>query len=404
MRIGVFFESMPKEIGGGFTFQETVVRGLGERRGSHEFVLFHYGPQPALAGQTQLHFHSLGGARSLKRALRNAMAPLRFLQFKRNRAKGCSSPLLPQSPLDAAARSEGVDLMWFPTPSAEKVSCPFVMTIWDLEHRAQPYFPEVSAHGEWEAREKYYGQLLPQAAYVITGTQVGAGEIQRFYGVAPERIRQLPHPTPDFALASERIPAQKRPASLPPGDFVLYPAQFWAHKNHITLVRAIAALKARGVSIRLALVGSDKGNRAHVAELAQRLGVSDHVHFLGFVSREELVYLYQNALALTYPSLCGPENLPPLEAFALGCPVIAADIPGAREQLGSAAQLVPALNETAWADVILEWQRSPAARAAMIDPGRARALAYTGSHFLGDLQGIFTEYAAVRALWGSYTP
>jgi glycosyltransferase involved in cell wall biosynthesis len=43
---------------------------------------------------------------------------------------------------------------------------------------------------------------------------------------------------------------------------------------------------------------------------------------------------------LRYPSFFGAENLPPLEAFALGCPVIAADMPGAREQLGDAAILV----------------------------------------------------------------
>ena len=46
-------------------------------------------------------------------------------------------------------------------------------------------------------------------------------------------------------------------------------------------------------------------------------------------------------------SLFGPENLPPLEAMALGCPVVAADVPGAREQLGDAALRVPPIDAAA---------------------------------------------------------
>ena len=54
----------------------------------------------------------------------------------------------------------------------------------------------------------------------------------------------------------------------------------------------------------------------------------------------DLIALYKNAFALAYVSWAGPENLPPLEAFALGCPVIATRIPGADEQLADAAMLV----------------------------------------------------------------
>ena len=49
--------------------------------------------------------------------------------------------------------------------------------------------------------------------------------------------------------------------------------------------------------------------------------------------------LYTNAFSLVYPSFFGPENMPPLEAFALGCPVIASEVSGAKEQLGNAAIL-----------------------------------------------------------------
>src|SRR5262249_3146129 len=145
---------------------------------------------------------------------------------------------------------------------------------------------------------------------------------------------------PDFASygsaqTSDRAVAAKFKLHQP---FVLYPAQFWPHKNHANLVMAIADLARRGHRFGLALPGSDHGNRKHVEDLVKREGVQDLVRFLGFIDRSDLVALYREAAALAYVSWCGPENFPPLEAYALGCPVVASKIPGAEEQLGDAAQ------------------------------------------------------------------
>jgi glycosyltransferase involved in cell wall biosynthesis len=275
---------------------------------------------------------------------------------------------------------------------------PYIATVWDLEHRAQPYLPELSANGEWEAREEYFQNILQRASYVITGTQTGKREIEQFYGVAPERIHLLKHPTPDFAIHAKNNNgvAPKQTLNNP---FLLYPAQFWAHKNHITLLKVVAWLKQEGKMLDLALVGSDKGNREYIESEAEKLGIKEQVKFLGFVSRDELVYLYKNALALSYSSLCGPENLPPLEAFAFGCPVIASDIPGSREQLGEAAMLVPAMDKKAWTNAILQLLDRQQSRNVLIQAGHLRAQAYTSQHFLSDIDKIFVEFKNIRSLW-----
>ena len=57
------------------------------------------------------------------------------------------------------------------------------------------------------------------------------------------------------------------------------------------------------------------------------------VRLLGYVSRKNLLELYDNCEALTYLSVSGPENLPPLEAFARGKPVVYSNFKGAKEQL-----------------------------------------------------------------------
>ena len=151
----------------------------------------------------------------------------------------------------------------------------------------------------------------------------------------------------------------------------------------------------------LVLVGSDKGNLKYVLGLANTLGLEEQVHFLGFVTREELISLYQGAFALTYLSLFGPENIPPLEAFKFGCPVITANYNGAREQGGEAALYVNGLDPDAIAQAIRELHDRPDFRLSLINKGSERAGQYNGGSYIWDVFKIFDEFEAVRRNWGS---
>jgi glycosyltransferase involved in cell wall biosynthesis len=185
----------------------------------------------------------------------------------------------------------------------------------------------------------------------------------------------------------------------PPDPYLFYPAQFWAHKNHVNLLEAVARLRGGGLPVHLALSGSDKGNLAFVRATAERLKISDAVHFLGFVERAELIGLYRHALALAYVTFFGPENLPTLEAFALGCPVIASDVPGAREQLGDAALLVDPRSPEQIAAAVRRLAEAPAARADLIERGRARAHRFTSKDFVAGVVSWLDEFVAVRRCW-----
>lgn len=404
MKIGLFLPDIDPKTGGGFTFVETVL-GRADASAEDSIVVFHYGSSRELQSKVAGHrieFHSLAQS-TLGRIARKAwfgqitsrlQGPLHQVAS----LLGRRPPYVPASALDRAARPLGIDLMWFPSPMYEQVDVPYIITVWDVEHRVQPYFPELGVHAEWAWREKLFADALRRATYVVTGTSVGKDEIVRFYGVDAERIRLLPHPTPTFALEAASRPAQ--PLTIPVrSPYVFYPAQFWSHKNHVGVLHGIAELQKRGVTVDCVFVGSDKGNLDHVRERASALGIVDQVHFLGFVDRVELVALYRGACALVYASLCGPENLPPLEAMALGCPVIAADIPGAREQLGNAALLVNALDGAAVADAILRVMNDASARAELQEKGKARAASYTDREFGRDLNRIFDDFRRRRELW-----
>lgn len=399
MRVGVYFPGIPAQVGGGHTFEEEIFLSLirlqkaGKSR--HEFVAFHESDEPITGWLETIRLRSLrrGGIKyNLARASRQA---LRLLTPW--------SPPRRQDPVESLLDRCRIEVMYYPTNQALTLEVPYFITVWDLQHRLQPFFPEVSSGGQWENREAYFSSRLRRAAAVITGTQAGKTEIERFYQVPPERIKLLPHPTPSFALQPVAGDRQALLASYGiRREYLFYPGQFWAHKNHVALLRAALLLREQhGLKLDIVFVGSDRGNESHVRRVVAELDLTDAVHFLGFVPRRELVALYQGALALAYVSLFGPENLPPLEAFALGCPVIAADVPGAAEQLGDSALRVHPADEQAIAAAIKRLHDDSTLRQELIQRGQRRARAFTGDDFVSALVRLFDDFEAVRRCWSS---
>src|SRR5262249_18154305 len=302
--------------------------------------------------------------------------------------------------IDNVLGREKIEFFLNTTFAAVFLTFPFLAIVWDLQHRLQPFFPEVSARGQWERRENFYSHVLKRAAFIVVGTEAGKKEVQLFYGVPEERIKILPHPTPDFALNSTRSDASLLAEYKLPRDYVFYPAQFWSHKNHAAILRALLHLKKTdNLQLPVVFTGSNQGNEAYVRELVAKMRLTGQVFFLGHVRRETLKALYQNALALCYVSFFGPENLPPLEAFGLGCPVIAADVPGAAEQLGDSAIRVNPANEKEIAQALKLLVNDQMKREELIRRGRERARRFTGRDFAKALLKLLDEFEPIRRCW-----
>ncbi len=403
MRVGLVFGGQAPDTGGGFVFQEQVFASLANlvaSRGAacgHEFIVLAHPSLEArvreLAAGAAIAFEPVQEEGLLGRLVRQAQrhASLARVRIKRPGA------------LQQAATRTGCDYLWFLSPACELVELPYTATVWDLQHRTLPWFPELAGHGEWDERESANHWFLQRASMVVTGTEAGAGELARFYGIPDDHVRRIPHPTPADALAAAAMPlASARSRVGVEGPYLLYPAQFWPHKNHACLVEALALLaREHGHTPALVLSGSDKGNRAHIEKLARDRGVHGSLRFTGFIERANLLALYREAAAMVYPSFGGPENLPPLEAFALGCPVVAADVPGAREQLGDAALLANPRSPATFAAAIASVLGDAALAEGLRQRGRGRALRTTGAVFAGSMMDALDGFAPVRAAWAA---
>ena len=71
---------------------------------------------------------------------------------------------------------------------------------------------------------------------------------------------------------------------------------------------------------------------AEIKKICSSLNLNKNVIFLGFVSEQKKIQLISNARALINPSVLGPTNIPQLEAFNYGCPVLLSNIFAAKEQ------------------------------------------------------------------------
>jgi len=288
----------------------------------------------------------------------------------------------------------GVDLMVYPAHNvaAFETGPPYIMVVHDLQHRLQPEFPEVSADGEWEAREEFFQRAIGAATMLVTDSEVGKEDVLNFYGacgVTPDRVKVLPFvPAPYLAVGTAELerPRVREVYGLPE-RYMFYPAQFWPHKNHARIVRALALVKERhNLTIPIAFCGSRtdairERTYQELITLSASLGLDDQIRHLGYVSDEDMSGLYAGATALVMPTFFGPTNIPVLEAWAFGCPVLTSDIRGIRDQAGDAALLVDPRSDDSVAEGIHRLWTDEGLRLQLIERGRHRLAAYTPADF-----------------------
>lgn len=308
--------------------------------------------------------------------------------------------------LDKAWTKHGIDLVYFTSPSnlamfTEKF--PFILTVWDLCHRDCVEFPEVRQDRVFEHREQRYSRTLSKAVAIFVDSELGRDNAIRRYGLDFGRVIVYPFsPAPSVSenATAELGEPDTRAKYAIDGPYVFYPAQFWSHKNHVYLLRGLARLEREfGHSVHAVFTGSDKGNIDNVRRAAERLGIARRVHFAGFVANDEIPRLYRAALALVMPTYFGPTNLPPLEAFRIGTPVLYSDLDGMRDQVGDAALLMDLSDPASLARHLNDLISDSGLRQRLISRGRARLRQLESFDGAACLAGVLSGFRDKMLSW-----
>jgi glycosyltransferase involved in cell wall biosynthesis len=231
-----------------------------------------------------------------------------------------------------------------------------------------------------------YRVLIPilarVAARIVTISAFSRAEIARWYGIRAATVtlcaeggEHILHQPADLAVLARNGLSNRR--------YFLAVGVGSANKNVETV---IAAFKAAGLDdVSLVLTGK-RSARVHptaaaASEPAEYLE-SDALCYVGHVSDGELRALYENALALVYPSRYEGFGLPPVEAMTCGCPVIISDQPALLEVAGdSGAVLVTGMDDVAGlARRLKELATDESLRLRLAQRGKAHAERFRWSH------------------------
>ena len=283
-------------------------------------------------------------------------------------------------PVIRAMNASGCGLILFPGQDVAgyQVRLPALVAVHDLMHRYEPHFDEYQ-HGAYAARERHYRNICQFAAGILVDSEIGRQQIIESYGVDRAKIFVLPFVPPPY-LGHSSDPDVRSKYGLPE-RYLFYPAQFWEHKNHLRLIEAVSKLKASGILVKLVLSGEPKNNYARVIQRIRELRLEDDVHILGYVPNEDMVGLYRSATGTVFVSLIGPTNIPPLEAMALGSPLVVSNAYAMPDQVGDAALLIdPKSVDDIAEKMALVWTDENLRR-DLQRRGWARSATWTDSHF-----------------------
>lgn len=275
-----------------------------------------------------------------------------------------SGPLWLQLGLPARLRGLKPDLYWgslgiLPLGWRRRAPCPAAVNFHDLNALVAPQ--TMVPWNRWQHR-LLDGASLHNATSVLCLSETTRRDIVSFYPQIDPRKLRVVYPGCELAAqarppsARERFSGLKRP-------FFLCVGTIEPRKNHQTLIDAYRTLRAeRGDSAPWLVIAGRRGwgKQSIYQQLISENSEESGLLFLENPDDAELAWCYQNALALTLPSLHEGFGLPVIEAMQHGCPALLSDIPIFRE-IAPKANFAPATSASAWAEAMARFIAQAAA-------------------------------------------
>jgi glycosyltransferase involved in cell wall biosynthesis len=281
------------------------------------------------------------GSQSLLRNLYRNLTP-RLPAFVRRRVANSAhkvSELLKCAGGNHILRQIGADLLFCPftAPNFFDRSVPAVCTVYDLQFATHPQFFEPA---DVAYRKCALLDACFKATMLVAISDFTKDSVIAYSQLAPNRIKTIA-----LRMAQRMPPAEATTTDIldrigvSPQCYLLYPANFWKHKNHEMLLTAFGMACTQGLpqDIKLVCTGETSVRSDFILSTAAAFGLAHRVAFPGYLSNAELSVLLKSAGGLVFPSLYEGFGLPVLEAMATGVPVACSNVTSLPEVAGNAA-------------------------------------------------------------------
>jgi glycosyltransferase involved in cell wall biosynthesis len=239
-------------------------------------------------------------------------------------------------------RQLGVQLLFCPftMPFFYDPHIPVVSVVYDLQFA---YYPQFFSSQDRADREYHFRETCRLASLLVCISDYVRETVLSNSSLSPARVATIPirlggrlkkpRPGDIFAVLQKN--------GLEENGFLLYPANFWPHKNHSMLLTAFGMFRHRHPESRLQLVctGFPDERMDALREAVQRMGLRSLVILPGYLSEEELAALLASCKALIFPSLYEGFGMPVLEAMAFSKPILCSNVTSLPEVAGDCALL-----------------------------------------------------------------
>ena len=214
-------------------------------------------------------------------------------------------------------------------------------------------YPETMKKSNLAHMTKGITYSVARSDKIITVSEFSKREIQELLGVPADKI-SIVYNAPSLAQKSAEFGTVQEKYGIS-RNYILFVSTIEPRKNIERLLHAFSQIKEKyKLPHQLVLAGGKGWQDKEIYKTAAQMDFSEDVVFTGYVSAEEKNALYRNASVFVFPSLYEGFGIPPLEAMAMGCPVVCTNAASLPEVAGDAAHFVDPFDETSIADGIVK--------------------------------------------------
>jgi glycosyltransferase involved in cell wall biosynthesis len=286
------------------------------------------------------------------------------------------------------------DLIIFPSQDiiSYQIKKKSISTIHDLMHIYEPHFEEYT-DAVIKNRNVHYSLMCNAVDGIFVDSILGKKHVLDNFKIHKNKLLVLPFVAPAYLKNFVKFDIFKK--FNIPEKYFFYPAQFWEHKNHINLIKAISIINTKNSNekINLVLCGAKKNYFNHVFKFIKKNKLCKNTFYIGRVEDKYMASLYRCAYATIYPSFLGPTNIPPLEAISLRCPVICSNKYAMKKQLGKSALYFNPKSPKEIANQIQTLIKTKNMRQKLIYQGKMRHNKYNEKHFRKKLENFLLKLA-----------
>lgn len=396
------------ENGGAKIFVLELLRRLAEMKPQTQFVLLTQAAsheELAVLDRPNVRrvmvIGSNGSKSILPRARNLASRMLVYLPARLVRAVSrlhCSiRTMLRRSSSRTLLRSLGADLLFCPftAPTYFEQGVPTVCTIYDLQYKTYPEFftAENAAH-----RDRVFIEACRRANALAAISDYTRDSVITHGNIDPARVRTV------HLRMAQRISLRPKAEynksvlnrlDLASQRYLLYPANFWKHKNHEMLLTAFGMACHGGLAadVKLVCTGAPGARQEWLMSAARTMNLADRVLFPGYLSNTELAALIANCSGVVFPSLYEGFGLPIVEAMAAAIPVACSNITSLPEVATDAAIFFDPRVPTQIARAIVSLAEDKSLRPRLVHAGLQRATEFSDSDLMAREYWALFEYA-----------